>query len=148
MTTLNPSSSTLRIALLALLGVAAAPPDRYEFPSADVVLDTRTMLTWQRVVDSITIAFADAPAYCEQLKLAGMSWRLPTRAELSTLVDPTETAPAIDELAFPETPSSQFWTSTTFSSGPPWVIDFRDGSSVGGSRGSSALPHVRCVRRN
>lgn len=145
MTTHDCGSSTLRIVLLALLAVAAAPPDRYEFPSPGVVLDTRTMLVWQRVVDPSAHAFEDAPAYCGQLALAGMKWRLPTRAELSTLVDPTEKQPAIDELAFPETPSDQFWTSIRSSSGTPWVIDFRDGNSAGANQWATVPRYVRCV---
>ena len=142
MTTHYSHCSTLRIVLLALLGVAAAPPGRYEFSNTGVVRDTRTMLIWQRTVDTTKRTHADAMTYCEQLMLAGLAWRLPTRAELSTLVDPTETGPAIDRTAFPETPSEQFWTSTLLSSAR-WTINFRDGSS-----GRANAPHyVRCVQR-
>jgi RimJ/RimL family protein N-acetyltransferase len=52
-------------------------------------------------------------------------------SELLTLVDPTSSAPAIDETAFPSTPSEWTWSSSAEVGAHGWVwgVDFDDGSS-------------------
>jgi hypothetical protein len=88
----------------------------------------------------------DAQAYCQRLSLDGSGWRLPTLAELFSLVDMGNTPPMIDSIAFPKTPVFDYWTSS-YNPDPfdtAWVVDFRDGSSrVTGP--DSVLP-LRCVR--
>ena len=52
-------------------------------------------------------------------------WRLPTIQELATLVDRGRTNPAIDTRYFPQTISSNYWSSTTHpNSGGAWSIGF------------------------
>jgi hypothetical protein len=130
---------------LPLQVAAEAPPNRYQIVDG-TVRDVRTNLTWQQAVDVHTFQDREAGSYCEKLDLAGGGWRLPTRAELLTLVDPSEQAPKLDKHAFPATPSTWFWTTTMFIdiAASAWAVNFEDGSSdyFGIERGL----RVRCVR--
>lgn len=124
---------------------ADAPPDRYSFPSAGVVYDTRTKLTWQQNSSNIDYSQAEALMYCASLTLAGSGWRVPLISELLTLVDVTQREPAIDERAFPNTPPLWFWTSTTTSDDAiGWAVEFLEG--VSGRLASTGKFPVRCVR--
>jgi hypothetical protein len=144
----------LRVAGLTLawlaLGLAPAhadaPPGRYGFPVEGTVNDTKTKLTWQRMVDMTQRTNAQALSYCTALPLAGAGWRLPTRAELSSLVDHTRRGPSIDPVAFPDTPAALFWTSTRYVNelGALWHVWFDEGATY--HNPSSTLMFVRCVR--
>jgi len=65
--------------------------------------------------------------------------------ELRTIVDQTVYGPAINQTAFPSTPT-WFWTSSPYagSSGNAWVVFFLSGYSVG--NGVGYYNRVRCVR--
>jgi hypothetical protein len=128
-------------------GRADAPPDRYTYPAAGTVYDTRTKLTWQQIVDSNTYAWVDAKTYCATLTLAGSGWRLPAVSELLTIVDPTRVNPSVDPTAFPGTPMRYFWSSSpsSRSSGSVWAVEFWQGSSNHVDPASTYLL-VRCVR--
>ncbi|MDB4977694.1 MAG: putative secreted protein [Myxococcaceae bacterium] len=136
--------------LLALLlprtssATAAAPPGRYAV-TAEVVTDTRTKLAWQRSVPPASYAQVDATAYCSSLALSGGGWRLPTGPELVTIVDLTQSKPAIDSLAFPATPSDWFWTSTPYLGGGFWAVRFEKGQLD--TVGKDGPWRVRCVRK-
>lgn len=74
-------------------------------------------------------------------------WRLPTRAELRTLVDGHCVDPAIDGRVFPATPPLWFWSADTEPGNDydAWAVDFRSGDEVLDDRN---LPNaVRLVRR-
>jgi|GEM_PF-3378714 len=129
----------------------------------ETVSDPATALTWQRklprtydgcngkrwptsgeVGDGCT--WAQATNYCQNLSLAAGAWRLPTKDELFSIVDKTRDSPSIDETAFPDTPSEEFWSSSlsTHSSSMAWIVEF-------GSSGSVELDkiffrRVRCVQ--
>ncbi len=90
------------------------------------VTDSNTCLVWQQVsadIDNDGVAdkmtWADALVYAEGLTLGGHDdWRLPSSAELQTLVDYGKAVPAVDTNYFPDTDSSSdysrsYWTSTT-----------------------------------
>lgn len=105
----------------------------------DTVFDVKTRLTWQRGISEDH--FPGALRYCSDLRLGGMAgWRLPTIKELRSLVDVRSSGPAIDTAAFPETPpSSGFWSSTlyanTFFDLPPgyaWLLEFENGTTMTG----------------
>ena len=89
-------------------------PANYDTSTPGVVTDKVTGLMWQRSVDPGTYTWADAKTYCANLALAGFSdWRLPTRIELVSLLDFTvASGPMIDVSAFPDTPNTNFWTSS------------------------------------
>lgn len=116
------------------------------------VTDTRSGLHWQQIVDTSAGTAATtqtreaAKAYCEALSLAGTGWRLPTKAELESIVDDTKFNPAIDTTAFPGTQSDFFWTASPIvgSASASWCIYFRDGSSGNGPY--NVTYRVRCVR--
>ncbi|HET8935157.1 MAG TPA: DUF1566 domain-containing protein [Polyangiales bacterium] len=127
------------------------------------ISDKRSGLTWQR---DITVSFAptcnariaaqsqaadsctwmQALSYCATLDLAGTGWRLPTRAELESIVNSSRTMPAVDVNVFPDTLAQWFWTSSpkVHSTDSAWIIDFSDGSANYKPK-TNAL-RVRCVR--
>lgn len=135
----------LALGLLSVASVAAdAPPGHYTVDS-ETVTDTQTGLVWQRTVSG-PYAHAEAVSYCEALSFAGSTdWRLPTVLELSSLHDPTRTAPAIDTTAFPGT-ADRFWTSTlAFGSlEAAWMVDFFRGGT--GTTDLASRLNVRCAR--
>jgi hypothetical protein len=67
----------------------------------DTVLDNTTGLRWQRAPAATDYTWENAKGYCAALTLGGLSgWALPTRIELSTLLDLSK-APSINSTAFP-----------------------------------------------
>jgi hypothetical protein len=73
-------------------------------------------------------------------------WRLPSRTELESLVKIDAASPAIDTTVFPNTPSSWFWSSTTYAPDPAvaWLVDFGNGNAYASSKANNY--HVRLVR--
>ena len=130
----------------ALVVQAAAPAGRYTVASG-TVYDTKTKLTWQQVVSGSYTQSAGA-AYCAALSLNGTGWRLPTFKELLTIVDfsVASPGPTIDANAFPNTPSSAFWSSTAEAGGSGYYFIFEFGFAEGTADVSSSTYPVRCVR--
>lgn len=135
--------------VLAADARAEAPPGRYSItPNGSIpggtVLDTMTKLTWQRTVPTETYDFVGATYYCAGL---GSRWRLPSAKELATLLDLGRTKPAIDGTAFPNTPSSHYWSSTLYVLGPAtyaWYVQFDEPTVSFGEKKDKY--NVRCVR--
>jgi hypothetical protein len=123
-----------------------------------VVRDTSTGLAWQGCVagrsgDSCDVGFAaflewkEALAYCAELDWGGYGdWRLPDRGELQSIVDYNRYSPSIDPTAFPQTPSSYFWSSSSLaaSSNLAWYMVFNSGNVDNFFKNSTAP--ARCVR--
>ena len=117
------------------------------------VADTRSGLLWQQTVEAGSYTWAEANEYCAELPLAGTSWRVPTEAELQSIVDFGRHSPAIDPVAFPGTPDgtapegtsqSWFWSSSRGSnSGSLWIVTFDRGLSFEDT--ATSHRHVRCV---
>jgi hypothetical protein len=60
------------------------------------VTDNRTGLMWAKDAGKGRMAWEKARAYCEALNLAGFSdWRLPTSTEIKSLLDPSNSNPAL-----------------------------------------------------
>jgi hypothetical protein len=119
-------------------------PAKYDIATAGIVTDKVTGLIWQRAVEATTYALSDAKTYCANLALAGFSdWRLPTRIELVSLVDFTTAGPTIDRVAFPNTPSDSFWTSSHRGSAA-WFVGFKQANVD--AIGTTEDFYVRCVR--
>ncbi len=76
----------------------------------------------------------------------GEGWRLPTRAELESILDLSRHNPAIDTDRFPGTESDAYWTSTPYAPNKAavWVVYFNGGSVDGYHRYDDAC--VRAVR--
>jgi hypothetical protein len=96
------------------------------------VIDSTTGLEW--IAKPLAGEFEHQKAIdaCAALDFAGhKDWRLPTRAELLTLVDITRHEPAIDTAAFPDFPKrGWFWTSDlcAWSSASAWFVHFSYGN--------------------
>ena len=113
----------------------------------NVVLDNNTGLMWQQTIPTGSYKWADADSYCNSLSYAGYSdWRLPTPQELLTIVDNSRYNPAIDTTYFPNTPSSYFWSSSTYvySTDYAWRVGFDYGYVHNDDKTSTH--YVRCVR--
>ncbi|HTM45413.1 MAG TPA: DUF1566 domain-containing protein [Polyangiaceae bacterium] len=110
------------------------------------VTDSRSGLVWQQTVSSDMFTQATAKAYCAQLSLLGAKWRLPTKAELESIVDFTKFSPAIDTTYFPNTPADPFWSSSAYVGAPgdAWLVQFILGSPV--NLGADFPGHARCVQ--
>ena len=115
------------------------------------VTDNNTGLIWQKQDDGKTRTFANAVSFCNNstttVGLSGSGWRLPTKKELTSIVDfsiPTS-GPTIDPIFQNTSNTSYYWSSTTFASDPTkaWFADFSIGR-VGSDVQISAY-YVRCV---
>jgi hypothetical protein len=131
--------TVLALATLALRASALAPPGRYTLPAEGTVYDTRTQLTWERSGSNTTFTPNSSAApepYCAALKLAGGGWRVPTRAELMSLIDlTTPSAPWIDQTFFSVSSGRVYCSSSK------WRVDFARASLI-----DQSSCHVRCVR--
>ncbi|MGA2447611.1 MAG: DUF1566 domain-containing protein [Polyangiaceae bacterium] len=112
----------------ARMGRASSPQGHFTV-SAGSVFDSQTKLTWQQSVPPSLYRWPDAATYCQALSLGGFSsgWRIPSFVELETLIDDSRWNPAIDIIAFPNTPvDAYYWTASTFSADPnsSWTLDF------------------------
>lgn len=134
-----------------------SPDSRYIIGSDSTVTDTVTGLMWQQCSQGLTgssCAVGSASTYTWQqaLELNGSSfaghsdWRLPNIEELRSLVAYNSDTPAINPVAFPNTVSFIYWSSSPYaaSSSYAWVVYFNDGSVSYLLRNSSLW--VRLVR--
>ncbi|KUL31518.1 Lcl domain-containing protein [Actinoplanes awajinensis] len=122
---------------------------KYTNLGSGVVRDDVTCLQWQRATAPDTYTFPQAKAYCAGLKLDGGGWHLPTRIELTSIVDSTRSGPALNTTAFPGAPAQFFWTSTPWAvTKTPlraWIINFYEGLASNGAFQTGTY-RVRCVR--
>lgn len=122
-------------------------PDRSFVDNDDgTVTDNSTGLMWQQGEGEFMI-WSSALSYCEGLSLGGhLDWRLPNVKELDSLTDDERYYPAIDTNFFPNTYSSDCWSSTKYAGSPnnAWVVDF--GGGLVSIDGNYAGNYVRCVR--
>ena len=147
-------------------GAATDVRVRYDHArTAGIVFDQLTGLVWQRQVPSLydgcsgqvlragdTCTWNEAKLYCSGLTLAGRRWRLPSKIELESIVEESAGNPPIDPIAFPGTPSRDFWTASPSndplvqSSTPQiWNVTFGVLAGVAGTVGHRTAMFVRCV---
>ncbi len=147
--------------LLSSVVLAHAAPTT---PTADftdngdgTVTHKTTGLTWKRCAEgqtwtgsnctgtAATYTYDQAAALTSSF--AGKSdWRLPTIAELGTIVERSSVNPAINTTVFPGTPASVFWSGSADarSSGNSWFIHYYNGDGHGAPKRDTY--HVRLVR--
>ncbi len=115
--------------------------------SALTVFDKTTKLTWQRIFDTTRLDWNTAWNYCRTLDINGQTnWRLPEFQELQSLISYGISQPAINGVAFPATPSSNFWTSTTSSYFPDAAIRVSFFTGIVLDTDKENENYVRCVR--
>lgn len=135
------------------------------YSKEECVKDNLTGLTWEGKPTTGLRAAAntytnygdnragDASAYVAAVNATALcgytDWRLPTKAELQSLVDYSMASPGpmIDGAWFPNTQSYVYWTGTGYAghSGYAWDVDFYHGDVLGNDR-YDGRNHVRLVR--
>ncbi|MDH4233148.1 MAG: DUF1566 domain-containing protein, partial [Nitrospirota bacterium] len=127
------------------------------------VTDNNTGLVWQKEDDNQTYNWYQASGtydatynsssqnVCGTLSLGGHSdWRLPSKKELMSIVDYSVTSPGptINSTYFPNTNTSNYWTSAILSCYPgnAWGVEFWDGNFVLQFKDRNSDMYVRCVR--
>lgn len=123
--------------------LAKAPAGRYTIAGGEVT-DTKTGLIWRQAVNAGFFNHAAAITHCSGF---GNGYRLPNIRELFSLIDESESYPAVDSDAFPDTPSDEMWSSTlqAGSATNAWAVHFADGTLHQLAKASTDL-RVRCVR--
>lgn len=145
----QPETAPIGVSRLSSGNDGAVGGPRFVDQGDGTVIDTANRLQWSKAtLTPKCISQHDALKLCEGLSLAGYGdWRLPTRAELLTLVDDTRHEPAINVDAFPDTKNDWYWTSTVcaWPSSLAWCVGFALGYCSLGSR-VSLDGLVRAVR--
>jgi hypothetical protein len=148
--------------LHAVFANLAHAQGRFSF-SADgaEVTDSQTGLVWRRCSEGQTwnngacVGDANTLTLQESYALAKTQsgWRVPNAKELSSLVDRSRFNPAIDPIAFPQTQSAFYWTSTPYLKEPVppvhMAVLFSFGHlSVGAATGNymTGASYLRLVR--
>ncbi|MCP4253602.1 MAG: DUF1566 domain-containing protein [Candidatus Scalindua sp.] len=112
--------------------------------SGVVVCDLDTGYSWQQHPLSIERTWQEALDYCPTL---GDGWILPNIDTLETLVDTSNTDPALETgHPFDNVQSSHYWSSTTFvgNATDAWVVNFFNGLVFTSSKDD--IDYVWCVR--
>lgn len=112
------------------------------------VRDDVTCLVWQRGYSAERYTWQAAGSYCAGLSIGGSGWRLPSRIELTSVMDFTRSGPAIDTSVFRGV-ANFFWTASPWAvrHDPPyaWVMNFYEGLTSNAGNTTNAY-HARCVR--
>ncbi|MCG9873700.1 MAG: DUF1566 domain-containing protein [Leptospiraceae bacterium] len=139
-------------AIRCVSGNQKSESDHYVDNNDGTITDNSTGLTWQKCTSSTSgsnceigsvtnYTWPNAITYCNNLTLAGKSWRIPNANELSSLAGPKNSG--INLTSFPGTPSSAYWTSTSVSSAPT-TNAFEIVNSIGSVFKNTSSP-ARCV---
>jgi hypothetical protein len=111
------------------------------------VSDDTTELMWQQADDGATRTWEAALTYCEGLALAGHTdWRVPNARELRSIVDSTQSDPAMAPSMFPTALSEYYWSSTSSATYTPyaWGVNFKTGNLFPVYKTDAC--YIRCVR--
>jgi hypothetical protein len=116
------------------------------------VLDQETGLVWEQSPETEPNPpggpWLDAQVGCNTHAVGGRrGWRLPTLQELASLIDPTQSHPALPSgHPFRNVWSAFYWSATTTADNASyaWGVDFGPGSVAADDK--SHTLHVWCVR--
>jgi Protein of unknown function (DUF1566) len=131
-------------------------PMKYTDQGNGTVLDNVTGLVWQQTSDGTMRTWANAISNCQNLALDGGGWTLPTRMELTSIVDDAQPSGARVNATYFKFAAKAGWTWAS----TPWVVDSRKvvspplswfiNFSAGDSNNSldqtAASAYGRCVR--
>ena len=104
------------------------------------VLDKETGLVWEKSPDTTSRIWNEAVNYCYTKTVGGRKgWRLPTIAELASLVDTTQSNPALPGgHPFVNVQPGSYWSSTEYVAVPStaWLVTMGDGYVGYGAKSS------------
>ncbi len=122
--------------------------------SSAAVLDRETGLVWEQSPDgTYTYTWSDARSACANKNIGGRKgWRLPSFAELASLVDPNNVDPTFVKAALPpghpftNVQLDNYWSASSFADAPTvaWFVGFRNGFV--GPNNKTFTFSVWCVR--
>ncbi|MCB9740856.1 MAG: DUF1566 domain-containing protein, partial [Deltaproteobacteria bacterium] len=144
----NTSDATLQQAVRCVrnVGSVTAPAKRYTISGDGLsVTDAYTGLIWERKVVGGK-NWTGAASHCAGTTTSGKTgWRLPTVAELWSLIDPRFADPPLDPTAFPGASAGLHWTVTprAGSADKAWALQLAIGYSTTDDAVNQAS--VRCV---
>ena len=100
---------------LLFVAASAAASDRFTpLMGGAAVGDNKTGLVWEQSPGVEHLGWWDAPDYCRGRTTGGRGgWRVPTKEELSSLVDASQVDPSLpDSHPFTNVKSAIYWTAT------------------------------------
>ena len=116
----------------------------------EAVLDRETGLVWERSPDRSELDWFSAQSHCINLVLVNRKgFRLPTIQELASLVDPTQSNPALPPgHPFINVLSFHYWSATTYAdiTSEAWVVDFSNGNVFDYAKVRASFSFAWCVR--
>lgn len=135
----------MKIILFMIIGLSILNAELIRDNYTNIVKDTVTKLEWQDDEIGQKQNFKSAVKQCQNLSLRGSGWRLPSKAELFSIVDKERDYPASDA-AFKQTGLSYYWSSTPFTGNKDagWGVGFCGGTQFYAYYSYKSF--VRCVR--
>ena len=115
------------------------------------VRDNSTGLVWEQSPISTTSDWTSARISCINKNVGGMrGWRLPSVAELASLIDPSLPAPYVQASMFTGVHQNSYWSATSYetnTSTSKWSVNLAVGDGLAGtsSKGTPSV-NVWCVR--
>jgi len=133
------------LCLVLISGVVLA--DFIRDYSTDTVVDDQKALMWQDAEETPMLKWDDAIEYCKELTFANHEdWRLPTKAELDSLVNIKQKEPAVQKV-FENINSYRYWSSTERSAKKAaWYVNFSYGQKDGYYKNKKS--YALCVRED
>ena len=141
---------------------ASAPDSRYTDNGDGMVTDKATGLIWKQCAEGLSgpdcltgsatrFTWQQALQHAETADFAGSSlWRLPNKKELASLVEQRCYLPAINSRFFPNTPTNDwFWSSSPDASSAysgAWLVGYGYGDVDSSAKYISYARYVRLVR--
>lgn len=124
-------------------------PGRFELVmGGEAVLDRETGLVWERAPDPTLMTWTDACTHCYRRQVVDrLGWRLPTVEELASLIDKSQSGPALPSgHPFINPPIYYIWSSTTDASDVIKAWSVNTGGGGVWNHAKTREDNVWCVR--